>query len=119
MIIKLSTAHNISATNFYKINFERRNEMATNNNSGSKRIMVPSARHALNQMKLEIASELGMTNYDTMDKGTLTSRENGYVGGNITRNLVEMAQASLGDGTGKVQSSVTPEKGSSGVNNFK
>ena len=67
-----------------------------NNKSGSKRILVPEARHALNQMKLEIASELGMANYDSMDKGNLTSRENGYVGGNITRNLVEMAQRSMG-----------------------
>ena len=103
---------------FYKFNFERRNKMA-NNNSGTKRIMVPAARHALNQMKLEIASELGMTNYDTIDKGTLTSRENGYVGGNITRNLVEMAQANLGDGTGKVQSLVKPDQNEQGINNFK
>lgn len=31
---------------------------------------VPEAKAALNQMKLEIASELGMSNYDTVDKGT-------------------------------------------------
>ncbi|HLS53536.1 MAG TPA: alpha/beta-type small acid-soluble spore protein [Tissierellaceae bacterium] len=67
-----------------------------NNKSGSKRILVPEARQALNQMKLEIASELGMANYDSMDKGNLTSRENGYVGGYITKNLVEMAQRNLG-----------------------
>lgn len=94
---------------------------SSNNNSGSKRILVPEARHALNQMKLEIASELGMQNYDAMDKGSLTSRENGYVGGNITRNLVQMAQESLGSsgGSGNIESLVTPDQGSSGVNRIK
>ncbi|MCK9443320.1 MAG: alpha/beta-type small acid-soluble spore protein [Tissierellaceae bacterium] len=91
-----------------------------NNNSGSKRVLVPEARHALNQMKLEIANELGMSNYDSMDKGTLTSRENGYVGGNITRNLVRMAQENLGKtgGTGQVEDIVTPNN-SGGTNSFR
>lgn len=64
--------------------------MATNN-----RIVVPEARQALNQMKLEIASELGLSNYSQMDKGNLTARENGYVGGYMTKRLVEHAQRSL------------------------
>ena len=68
--------------------------MATNN-TGSNRILVPEARQALNQMKLEIASELGMANYDSMDKGNLPSRQNGYVGGYITKNLVRMAQQNM------------------------
>lgn len=64
--------------------------MAINN-----RIVVPEARQALNQMKLEIASELGLSNYSQMDKGNLTARENGYVGGYMTKRLVEQAQRSL------------------------
>jgi len=64
--------------------------MAINN-----RILVPEARQALNQMKLEIASELGLSNYSQMDKGNLTARENGYVGGYMTKRLVEQAQRSL------------------------
>lgn len=67
----------------------------TTNNTGTNNILVPQARQALNQMKLEIASELGMANYDSMDKGNLPSRQNGYVGGNMTRNLVRMAQQSM------------------------
>lgn len=59
------------------------------------RIVVPEARQALNQLKLEIASELGHTNYDSIDKGNLTSRENGYVGGYMVRRLVEEAQRSM------------------------
>ena len=66
-----------------------------NNNSGSNRIVVPEARAALNQMKLEIANELGLTNYDSSDKGNLTSRQNGYVGGYMVKKLVESAQHQL------------------------
>lgn len=66
--------------------------MANNNNN---RIVVPEARAALNQMKLEIANELGLANYDNEDKGNLTSRQNGYVGGYMTKKLVESAQKQL------------------------
>ncbi|NBI05425.1 alpha/beta-type small acid-soluble spore protein [Senegalia massiliensis] len=65
--------------------------MANNTN----RIVVPEARKALNQMKTEIANELGLTNYDNIDKGTLTSRQNGYVGGYMTKKLVESAQRQM------------------------
>lgn len=65
------------------------------NTSGSNRILVPNARQALNQMKVEIASELGMANYETMDKGNLPSRQNGYVGGYMTRRLVEAGQQAM------------------------
>lgn len=52
----------------------------------------PNAKAALNNLKLEIASELGLSNYNNIDKGNLTSRDNGYVGGYMTKRLVEMAQ---------------------------
>ena len=66
--------------------------MANNNNNQK---VVPQAKQALNQMKLEIANELGMANYQQMDKGNLTARENGYVGGYMTKKLVEMAEQQL------------------------
>ena len=66
--------------------------MANNNNNQK---VVPQAKQALNQMKLEIANELGMNNYQQMDKGNLTARENGYVGGYMTKKLVEMAEKQL------------------------
>ncbi|QUH20203.1 alpha/beta-type small acid-soluble spore protein [Alkaliphilus sp. B6464] len=59
------------------------------------KVVVPEARQALNQMKLEIASELGLSNYDQVDKGNLTARQNGYVGGYMTKRLVEMAQRQM------------------------
>lgn len=58
----------------------------------SNKKVVPEAKKALNQMKLEVANELGITNYETADKGNLTARQNGYVGGYMTKKLVEMAQ---------------------------
>ena len=67
--------------------------MANNNNNNQK--VVPQAKQALNQMKLEIANELGMSNYQQMDKGNLTARENGYVGGYMTKKLVEMAERQM------------------------
>jgi hypothetical protein len=66
-----------------------------NNNNNNNTTVVPQAKQALNQMKLEIASELGMTDYNTADKGNMTSRQNGYVGGHMTRKLVEMAEQQL------------------------
>ncbi|SHK02843.1 alpha/beta-type small acid-soluble spore protein [Tepidibacter formicigenes] len=65
--------------------------MAKNNNKKA----VPEARAALNQMKLETANELGLSNYQNMDKGNLTARQNGYVGGNMTKKLVEMAEQQM------------------------
>lgn len=65
--------------------------MSNNNN----RQVVPEAKAALNQMKLEIAGELGMSNYENIDKGNLTARQNGYVGGYMTKNLVRMAQQNM------------------------
>ncbi len=58
----------------------------------SNKKVVPEAKNALNQMKLEIANELGLANYESADKGNLTARQNGYVGGYMTKKLVEMAQ---------------------------
>ena len=61
----------------------------------SNKKAVPAARAALNQMKLEIANEIGLANYDTVDKGNLTARENGYVGGYMSKKLVEMAEQQM------------------------
>ncbi len=74
-----------------------------NNNNGSNRIVVPEAKQALNQMKLEIANELGLQNYNQIDKGNLTSRQNGYVGGYMTKNLVELAQRQMAGQGGNIK----------------
>lgn len=66
--------------------------MASNSSNSP---VKPNAKNGLNNMKTEIANELGISNYDSMDKGNLTARQNGYVGGYMTRRLVEMAEQQL------------------------
>ena len=63
--------------------------------SNNNKTVVPAAKAALNQMKLEIANEIGLANYDTVDKGNLTARQNGYVGGYMTKRLVELAEQQM------------------------
>ncbi|WNS78612.1 alpha/beta-type small acid-soluble spore protein [Domibacillus sp. DTU_2020_1001157_1_SI_ALB_TIR_016] len=54
------------------------------------RLLAPGAQQAIDQMKYEIASEFGVQlGADT------TARENGSVGGEITKRLVEMAKQEL------------------------
>ncbi|MBQ6808955.1 MAG: alpha/beta-type small acid-soluble spore protein [Firmicutes bacterium] len=75
--------------------------MSRNNNTPA----VPTASSALNSFKMEVANELGITNYDQIDKGQLSSRQNGYVGGNMTRKMVAFAEQALAQGqTGSVNS---------------
>ncbi|MFZ5649380.1 MAG: small, acid-soluble spore protein, alpha/beta type [Bacillota bacterium] len=57
--------------------------------------VIPGSGNALDAMKFEVASELGLSNYNAIDKGQLTSRQNGYVGGNITKRLVALGEAAL------------------------
>lgn len=57
-----------------------------------------SAQGALNRFKVEVANELGIPNYENMDKGNLSSRENGYVGGNMTKKMVAYAEQAMAQG---------------------
>lgn len=66
-----------------------------NNNTGSNRVLVPEAKKALDSFKLEVANELGIANYDQMDKGNLTSRENGYVGGTMVKKMIDYAERNM------------------------
>lgn len=56
--------------------------------SRSNKVLVPQARHGLDSFKLEVASGLGISNYDSLDKGELTSRQNGSVGGEMVKRMV-------------------------------
>lgn len=64
----------------------------------SKSKAVPAASGALNNFKMEVAGELGISNYDSIDKGQLSSRQNGYVGGNMTKKMVAFAEQALSQG---------------------
>ena len=64
------------------------------NGSRSNRTVVPEAKGALNQMKYEIASELGI-NLKQGYNGDLPSRQAGYIGGYMVKRLVEQAERSM------------------------
>ena len=64
------------------------------NQNHSKSQMVPEARGALNNMKYEIARELGV-DYQQAYKGNLSARENGYVGGYMVKRLIEQAERNM------------------------
>ena len=56
--------------------------------------MVPEARGALDNMKFEIARELGL-NFKQGYNGDLSSRDNGYVGGYMVKRLIQQAENQL------------------------
>jgi hypothetical protein len=49
----------------------------------------------MEQLKLEIAAELGYANYNELDKGALPARVHGMIGGAVTKRLIEMGQMYL------------------------
>ena len=57
--------------------------------------LIPQAKHGLDKFKYEIAGEIGITNYATTDKGNLTSRQNGSIGGEMTKRMVEAFEKNL------------------------
>lgn len=67
--------------------------MANNNNND---LVVSNARSALEQLKLETASELGISNYGQQYKGDLPSRVNGSVGGYMVKKMIALAESQLG-----------------------
>ena len=68
--------------------------MSQRNNDPVKK----SAHGALNRFKMEVANELGIQDYENIDKGNLSSRENGYVGGNMTKKMVAFAEQAMSQG---------------------
>lgn len=58
--------------------------------SRTNKLLVPQSEMLLDQMKEEIAQEFGI-HYGA----DATARENGKIGGEITRRLVQMAQEQL------------------------
>ena len=66
----------------------------SSNSGRNNRTVVPEAKGALNQMKYEIASELGI-NLKQGYNGDLPSRQAGYIGGYMTKRLIEQAERAM------------------------
>lgn len=68
--------------------------MASNNRS-SNTLVVPQASSALEQMKYEVAQELGIQIPQDGYYGNMTTRDTGAIGGYITRRLIQIAEQQL------------------------
>ena len=67
---------------------------ASSSNSNQNRVVVPEARKALDNMKYEIAGELGI-NLKQGYNGDLPSRQAGYIGGYMVKRLIEQAERQM------------------------
>ena len=63
-------------------------------NSSSNRINVPEARQAMNNMKYEVANELGI-NLKQGYNGDLASRDAGNIGGNMVKKMIEAQEKAM------------------------
>lgn len=68
--------------------------MNQQSNGQSSRPEYPQAREALNNMKYEIARELGI-NLKQGYNGDLPSRQAGYIGGYMVKRLIEQAEKQM------------------------
>lgn len=55
------------------------------------RNLVPEAKSALDNLKMEVASQIGV-NLKKGDNGDLTSRQNGSVGGEMVKRMIQYAE---------------------------
>lgn len=63
------------------------------------RPLLPSAERALDQLKYEVAEDLGLDD-DIKERGwgNMTTREVGKIGGNMVKRLVQKAEQDLAHG---------------------
>ena len=67
---------------------------SSSSNSNQSRVVVPEARQALDNMKYEIAGELGI-NLKKGYNGDMPSRQAGYIGGYMVKRLIEQAERGM------------------------
>lgn len=64
-------------------------------------LVVQQASHALDQMKYEVAQQLGVALSQDGYYGNILTKDAGRIGGNITRQLVQMAEQQLAGQAGR------------------
>ncbi len=60
----------------------------------SNQTLVQNARQALDNLKYEVANELGVS-YDNGYGGDIPSRQNGAVGGHMVKRMIQLAEQQL------------------------
>ncbi|MDI4644233.1 alpha/beta-type small acid-soluble spore protein [Cohnella hashimotonis] len=73
--------------------------MASNSSGSRNQVLVPQARQALENMKMEAAQSLGVQIPSDGYYGNVTSRDAGSLGGYITKKLVQIAEQQLSGGS--------------------
>lgn len=68
------------------------------NDRNSNQLVIQQARAALEQLKFEVAQELGIQIPQDGYYGNMVTRDTGRIGGNITRHLVLIAEQKLAGG---------------------
>lgn len=63
--------------------------------SRSNQLVVPQANQALDQLKFEVAQELGISMSTDGYYGNMATRDAGAIGGNVTRRLVQIGEQQL------------------------
>lgn len=66
--------------------------------SRSNQLVNPSAKQALERLKEETAAEIGLKDYKNTYKGALTSADNGRVGGNMVRKMIQSQEQQFAGG---------------------
>ncbi len=74
--------------------YQPNNSANSSNSSNSNRINVPEARSALDNMKYEIAGELGI-NLKQGYNGDLPSRQAGSIGGYMVKRMIEQQERQM------------------------
>jgi len=69
--------------------------------SRSNKPVNPAAQKALDQLKIETAAELGLSNYQNTYKGALTSADNGRVGGQMVKKMIQAQEQQFGGQQGQ------------------
>jgi hypothetical protein len=72
----------------------REEKTMASNNSSSNRVNVPEARQAMNNMKHEVANELGI-NLKEGYNGDIASKDAGHIGGNMVRKMIEAQERQM------------------------
>lgn len=70
--------------------------------SRSKKPVNPAAQKGLDRLKEETAAEIGLKDYKNTYKGALTSADNGRVGGQMVRKMIQAQETQFG-GQGTTQ----------------
>jgi hypothetical protein len=69
--------------------------MVLANRRNRNQLVIPQAEQALEQLKYEVARELGIQLPDTGYYGNMLTRDAGAIGGNMVRRMILMAEQQL------------------------